>query len=64
MYARADSGFYCAEAAYEKAGVQFLISARKTWRLIDELKAAEWTGSPNSPWQKSDFQGTVQRLGG
>ena len=36
-YARADSGFYCAEAvaAYEKAGVQFIISARKTSRLID-----------------------------
>jgi len=50
MYARADSGFYCAEAveAYEKAGVQFIISARKTSRLIDELKAAEWTGSPKT----------------
>src|SRR4029450_14032766 len=42
MYARADSGFYCAEAVerYEKAGVQFIISARKTSRLIDELEAA------------------------
>ena len=50
MYARADSGFYCAEAvaAYDKAGVQFIISARKTSRLIDELKAAEWTGSPKT----------------
>ena len=50
MYARADSGFYCAEAvaAYDKAGVQFIISARKTARLIDELKAAEWTGSPKT----------------
>jgi hypothetical protein len=50
IYARADSGFYCAEAveAYEKAGVQFIISARKTARLIDELKAAEWTGSPKT----------------
>ena len=28
--------------------MQFLISARKTWRLIDELKAAEWTGSPKT----------------
>ena len=37
IYARADSGFYCAEAveAYEKAGVQFIISARKTSRLVD-----------------------------
>jgi hypothetical protein len=50
MYARADSGFYCAEAveAYEKAGVQFIISARKTSRLIDQLKAAQWTGSPKT----------------
>ena len=50
VYARADSGFYCAEAveAYEKAGVQFIISARKTSRLIDELKAAQWTGSPKT----------------
>ena len=50
MYARADSGFYCAEAveAYEKAGGQFIISARKTSRLINELKAAAWTGSPKT----------------
>jgi hypothetical protein len=50
IYARADSGFYCAEAveAYEKAGVKFIISARKTSRLIDELKAAQWTGSPKT----------------
>ena len=50
IYARADSGFYCAEAveAYEKAGVKFIISARKTARLIGELKAAEWTGSPKT----------------
>src|SRR5205085_7371330 len=48
--ARADSGFYCAEAveAYRKAGVKFIVSARKTSRLIDELKAADWTGSPKT----------------
>src|SRR6201997_647558 len=34
--------------AYEKAGVQFIILARKTSRLIDELKAAHWTGSPKT----------------
>jgi hypothetical protein len=47
IYARADSGFYCAEAveAYEKASAQFIISARKTSRLIDELKAADWKRS-------------------
>jgi hypothetical protein len=50
IYARADSGFYCVEAveAYEKAGVRFIISARKTSRLIDQLKAAAWTGSPKT----------------
>jgi hypothetical protein len=50
IYARADSGFYCADAvqAYEKAGVKFILSARKTSRLIDELKAAAWTGSPKT----------------
>ena len=50
IYARADSGFYCAEAveAYKKAKAKFIISARKTSRLIDELKAADWSGSPKT----------------
>jgi hypothetical protein len=50
IYARADSGFYCNEAveAYEKAGARFIISARKTSRLVEELKAAQWTGSPKT----------------
>jgi hypothetical protein len=50
IYARADSGFYCSEAvaAYERAGAQFIISARKTPRLVDELKAATWCGSPKT----------------
>jgi len=50
IYARADSGFYCAEAveAYEKASVQFIISARKTSRLVDELQAADWKRSPQT----------------
>lgn len=48
--ARADSGFYCWDAveAYEKHGCQFILSARKTSRLVDELKAATWTGSPRT----------------
>ncbi len=48
--ARADSGFYCWEAveAYEKHGCQFILAARKTSRLVDELKAAAWTGSPRT----------------
>jgi DDE family transposase len=32
-------------AAYERAAVQFIISARKTSRLVDELKAADWKRS-------------------
>ena len=50
IYARADSGFYCGEAveAYESWGVQFIISARKTSRLVEELKAADWKGSPRT----------------
>jgi Transposase DDE domain group 1 len=50
IYARADAGFYCAEAvqAYEKAGAHFIIAARKTSRLVEELKAADWKRSPQS----------------
>ena len=48
IYARADSGFYCGEAveAYQNRGVQFIVSARKTSRLVEELKAADWKRSP------------------
>jgi hypothetical protein len=44
---RVDSGFYCREAveAYEECHVQFAISARKTSRLVEELKQAEWKPS-------------------
>src|SRR6266849_6663599 len=50
MYARADSGFYCWEAvdAYESQGCQFILSARKTARLVDQLKGADWKGSPRT----------------
>jgi hypothetical protein len=50
VYARADSGFYCGEAvqAYERRGCAFIISARKTGRLVDELKAADWKPSPRT----------------
>src|SRR5216683_2477634 len=50
VYARADSGFYCREAveAYEKHGCWFVLSAQKTSRLVEELKAARWTGSPRT----------------
>jgi len=50
IHARADSGFYCGEAveAYQKRGAQFIVSARKTSRLVDELKAADWKRSPRT----------------
>src|SRR6266481_5060934 len=41
--ARADSGFYCAEAveAYEEGNCGFVIVARKTSRLVEQLEQAE-----------------------
>jgi len=41
---RADSGFYCRDAvqAYEECKVRFVISARKTPRLVELLQQAEW----------------------
>ena len=50
IYARADSGFYCGEAveAYQNGGVHFIVSARKTSRLVEELKAADWKPSPRT----------------
>jgi hypothetical protein len=46
-FARADSGFYCWEAveAYEKFKARFVVVARKTARLVEELVAAEWKPS-------------------
>ena len=48
VYARADSGFYCWQAveAYEKMSWRFLVVARKTSRLVDQLQAATWKRSP------------------
>jgi Transposase DDE domain group 1 len=50
IYARADSGFYCGDAveAYQSRDVQFIVSARKTSRLVEELKAADWKRSPHT----------------
>ena len=50
FFARADSGFYCWEAveAYEKFKCSFIIVARKTSRLLNELIAAEWKPSPRT----------------
>jgi hypothetical protein len=50
IYGRADSGFYCWEAvqAYEKHRCQFILVARKTERLLEELKSAHWKRSPRT----------------
>jgi hypothetical protein len=50
IFGRADSGFYCREAveAYEAFNAQFVISARKTSRLVEELSQAEWQPSPKT----------------
>jgi hypothetical protein len=50
IFARADSGFYCAEAVegYEAAHCQFVISARKTSRLLEQLEQADWKPSPKT----------------
>ena len=47
---RADSGFYCWDAVqiYEKHGCEFVISAKKTARLLKQLQAAEWKPSPRT----------------
>ena len=43
IFARADSGFYCWEAveAYEQARCQFVLVARKTRRLVEQLQRSE-----------------------
>ena len=47
IYGRADSGFYCRQAveAYEECTARFVISARKTSRLVEQLRQAEWKPS-------------------
>jgi hypothetical protein len=50
IYGRADSGFYCREAveAYEKSHAEFVICARQTSRLVEQLHQAEWKPSPKT----------------
>jgi hypothetical protein len=50
IYGRVDSGFYCWDAveAYEEFHAQFVICARKTARLVEELRQAEWKPSPKT----------------
>jgi hypothetical protein len=50
IYGRADAGFYCWDAveAYEEFHARFVICARKTSRLVEELRQAEWKPSPKT----------------
>jgi hypothetical protein len=50
LFGRADAGFYCWDAveAYEEFAAQFVISARKTARLVEQLRQAEWKPSPKT----------------
>jgi len=71
LLARADSGFYCWDAveAYESVKCGFIIVARKTARLVEELKAAEWQQSPLTDangqcefWYQPDGWGKAYRF--
>src|SRR5438094_3713642 len=50
IYGRADSGLYCRETveAYEEFDARFVICARKTARLVEELRQAQWKSSPKT----------------
>jgi hypothetical protein len=50
IYGRVDSGFYCKEAVegYEALDARFVICARKTARLAEQLRQAEWKPSPKT----------------
>ena len=71
LLARADSGFYCWDAvqAYESVKCGFIIVARKTARLVEELKAAQWQRSPQTDadgqcefWYQPDGWGKAYRF--
>jgi hypothetical protein len=50
LFARADAGFYCwdAVATYEQAKASFIIVARKTRPLLEELQKVRWQPSPKT----------------
>src|ERR1700676_207846 len=55
---RADSGFYCWEAieAYEECKARFVISARKTTRMVEQLRQAEWKVSKADAGWECEFR--------
>jgi hypothetical protein len=50
IFARADSGFSCWQAAeaYQKAKAHFIMVARKTSRLLEQVQNADWKPSLNT----------------
>ena len=58
VYGRVDSGFYCREAveAYEECNARFVISARKTSRLVEQLRQAEWKVSKADAGWECEFR--------
>jgi hypothetical protein len=71
LLARADSGFYCWDAveAYESVKCGFIIVARKTARLVEQVKVAEWQRSPGTDadgqcefWYQPDGWGKAYRF--
>jgi hypothetical protein len=50
IYGRADSGLYYQDAveAYEEFDARFVICARKTSRLVEQLRQAQWKASPQT----------------
>ena len=71
IFARADSGFYCWEAvqAYEEFRCRFIIVARKTSRLVEQLRLASWKPSPKTDadeecefWYQPDGWGRAYRF--
>ena len=50
IYGRADSGFYCREAieGYEQLNARFVVCARKTARMVEQLRQAVWKPSPKT----------------
>ena len=65
IFARADSGFYCSEAvqAYQKAKAHFIIVARKTSRLLEQLQTADWKPSPQDRGQDEQCEFRYQPEG-
>jgi hypothetical protein len=65
VYGRVDSGFYCREAvaAYEEFNDQFVISSRKTSRLVEQLRQGEWKPSPKTDGDV-ECESAISRMGG